>query len=236
MDEQRYLVAEDLLLLLLDDERGSLLTDPINVDAGLAGAILLELAQRGRVRVHEAAGAPATQVVRVRDASTTGDDLLDEALRAVAERDRTATGVVEHLSRGLRHKLLDRLAARGILEHEEGRLLGVFPRHRWPAHDDRHEMALRAGIRDSLVQGEAPTERVAALIALLDAIGAEHRVLPFPGVSNRQLRARAAELSKENLWAAGSTQPAESVDVVSATRAAIAATTITASSSYPGGG
>jgi hypothetical protein len=233
MDEQRYLIAEDLLLLLLDDERGSLLTDPINVDAGLAGAVLLELAQRGRVKVDEAPGDPATHVVRVSDDSPTGDDLLDEALRLVGERDRTATGVVEDLAVGLRRKVLDRLAVRGILTHEEGRLLGIFPRHRWPAHDDRHEMALRAGLRDSLVQGASPTGRVAALIALLDAIGAEHRVLPFPGVSNRKLRARAAELSKENAWAAGSP---DSVEVVSATRAAIAATTITASSSYPGGG
>lgn len=236
MDEQRYLIAEDLLLLLLDDERGSLLTDPINVDAGLAGAVLLELAQRGRVKVDEAPGDPATHVVHVSDDSPTGDDLLDGALRLVGERDRTATGVVEDLAVGLRRKVLDRLAARGILTHEEGRLLGIFPRHRWPAHDDRHEMALRAGLRDSLVQGASPTERVAALIALLDAIGAEHRVLPFPGVSNRKLRARAAELSKESAWAAGSAQSSDSVDVVSATRAAIAATNISASSSYPGGG
>jgi hypothetical protein len=233
MDEQRYLIAEDLLLLLLDDESGSLLTDPINVDAGLAGAVLLELAQQRRVQVDVAPGVPATQVVWVSDASPTGDDLLDEALRLVGERDRTATGVVEDLAVGLRRRVLDRLAVHGILTHEEGRLLGIFPRHRWPAHDDRHEMALRAGLRESLVQGGAPTERVAALISLLDAIGAEHRVLPFPGVSNRRLRARSAELSKQNAWAASSP---DSVDVVSATRAAIAATTITASSSYPGGG
>lgn len=234
MDEQRYLIAEDLLLLLLDDERGSFLTDATNVDAGLAGAVLLELALRGQVTVHDTAGRLGTQVVRVVDASSTGDDLLDAALELIAAKDRTPVGVIEHLAPRLRRQVLDRLESRGILEHDEGRLLGIFPRHRWPAHDDRHEMGLRAALRGSLVDGVEPGERIGALIALLHAIGAEHRVLPFPGVSSRALRARATQLSEDDSWAAVAAPQA--VDVARATRAAILATTVAASAASPGGG
>lgn len=237
MDEQPYLIAEDLLLLVLDDESGSLLTDPINVDAGVSGALLLELALRERVRVHEQKGLLGTHVVRVSDPAPTGDELLDSALALVAEKDRTAVGIVEHLAPGLRRELLDRLERRGVLEHADGRVLGLFPRHRWPAHDARHETELRASVRESLVDGAAPTERVGALIALLHAVGAEHRVLPFPGVSHRQLRGRAAEISEHASWASTPRAPAQEVaDVVDATRAAIVATTVAAVASSPGGG
>lgn len=234
MDEQRYLIAEDLLLLLLDDERGSLLTDVSNVDAGLAGAILIELALRGQVAVHETQGLLATHVVRVVEASSTGDELLDAALELIAGKDRTAVGIIEHLAPRLRRQILDRLERRGILEHAEGKLLGIFPRHRWPAHDDRHEMGLRADLRDSLVDGAEPGERIGALIALLHAIGAEHRVLPFPGVSTRALRTRATQLSEDCAWAESAAPHAR--DVARATRAAIIATTVASSAASPGGG
>lgn len=231
MTERPYLVAEDLLLVLLDDERGTLLVDQVAADAGVAGALLLELALAGRIRVHEQPGILGRQVVRVSDASPTGDALLDRSLAVVAEKDRTATGLVEHLSPGLRRELLDRLERRGIVEHDEGRVLGVFPRHRWPAQDTRHELALRADLRASLVGDTAPSGRVGTVIALLHAIGAEHRVLAFPGRSHRELRARAAELTEQRLWA-----DADAHEVIDATRAAIVATTVAASSTSPGGG
>lgn len=231
MIERPYLVAEDLLLILLDDERGILLVDQVSGDAGLAGALLLELAVGGRIRVHDQPGILGRQIVRVSDASSTGDELLDRALAVVAEKDRTATGLVEHLTPGLRRELLGRLEHRGIIEHDEGRVLGVFPRHRWPAQDDRHELSLRADLRASLVEGTEPSERIGALIALLHAIGAEHRVLAFPGRSQRELRIRAAELSERRAWA-----HSDARDVIDATRAAIVATTVAAASSAPGGG
>jgi hypothetical protein len=95
-------------------------------------------------------------------------------------------------------------------------------------------MGLRAGLRESLVDGAEPSARIGALIALLHAIGAEHRVLPFPGVSHRALRTRAAQLSEESAWAAAAAPHA--LDVASATRAAIMATTVAASAASPGGG
>lgn len=231
MTEPRYLLAEDLLLLLLDDESGSLLADQIAADAGVAGALLLELALRDRVRLHEHPGLLAKQVVRVSDASATGDELLDHALAVVAEKDRTATGVVERLAPGLRRALLDRLEHRGLVEHDEGRVLGVFPRHRWPAQDTEHELGLRADLRASLVGDVPPSEHTGALVALLHAIGAEHRVLAFPGRSHRELRARAAELTELRAWAGTGAH-----DVIDAIRAAVVATTVAAASASPGGG
>ena len=74
------LLAEDLLLLLTDD-------DSNEVDVALGGALLVELALTHRVdvagpdeRVRE--GRPV-----VKDPSSTGDGLLDEALAIVGQKE-----------------------------------------------------------------------------------------------------------------------------------------------------
>jgi len=107
------MLATDLLLLALDDERGTVLSQAtMGLDYGLAGAVVMELALRGRVRIdHEAVSTtgPATD-----------DVLLDDALRVIAATPgKTLSHWVWHLSRdmdGLRQRLLDRLVTQGTLE------------------------------------------------------------------------------------------------------------------------
>ena len=75
------ILAEDVLLLLLNDTSGKAVVDKTRLDLALAGGILLDLTTAGRVDV----AGPGEQVKRgrlvVRDARPTGDDVLDEALR-----------------------------------------------------------------------------------------------------------------------------------------------------------
>ncbi|MGH8183847.1 MAG: GPP34 family phosphoprotein [Rhodanobacteraceae bacterium] len=102
------MLATDLLLLALDDERGTVLPQAaIGLDYGLAGAIVMELALCGCLRVGNDAVATT--------GTTTDDALLDDALRAIAATPgKDLPHRVWHLSRdpgGLRQRLLDRLVA-----------------------------------------------------------------------------------------------------------------------------
>ena len=211
MDEPGYLLAEDLLLLLLDDERGVLVAKPSDADAGLAGALVVELALNGRVRVAEPGTSVGRGTVAVVDRTPFHDELLDFALDRAAGRTRAAADLVESLTPGLRRDVLERLRVRGILDHEEGRVLGVFARERWPAHDDRHELSLRARLRTVLVDGQEPDPRTGSLAALLHAVGEDTRALPFPGVSHRALRLRARALMADPRWASGASPNAPEV-------------------------
>jgi hypothetical protein len=78
------LIAEDLLLLLTDDETGKLVASASEVDVALGGALLVELTLMQRLDL----AGPSEQVRKghlvVRDASATSDPLLDEALAMVA--------------------------------------------------------------------------------------------------------------------------------------------------------
>ena len=77
------LIAEDLLLLLTADDTGKLAADSTNTDMALGGALLAELALTERVDI----AGPDERVregrLVVRDASPTGDSVLDEALATV---------------------------------------------------------------------------------------------------------------------------------------------------------
>jgi hypothetical protein len=189
------LLAEDLLLLLFDDEKGKPVTGSTETDFALAGAVLLELVMAGRIDV--------TQKGRlvVRDPAPTGDPVLDDRLAILARKEGAKpANVIGKLSKHLRAALLDRLADKGILHAEKGRALGLFPVTRWPAQDPRHEFELRTALDGVLCTGTEPDQRTAALIALLHAVGAVPKVVT-DSVDKKAMKRRAKQIA-EPAWAA----------------------------------
>lgn len=224
------LLAEDLLLLLLDDETGARTLDGSRTDLVLGGALLLELALQGRVELTRDGPWYARETVSVADPAPLADPLLDEARATVAERTRGSQDLVSRLGKGLRARLLERLEERGIVERREDRVLGLFPRTRWPAADTQHEDAVRARLHDVLVVGLSPDERTAALTALLLAVDKAHTVLPgLDGRARRAVKARAKAVA-EGAWAADAVRSA-----VAAMQAAVAAGTVAATTAASSG-
>jgi hypothetical protein len=200
---ESMLIAEDLLLLVTDDTSGKLSAEADQVDAGLGGALLVELTLMNKVDLSREGdeGKPGRLVVR--DPSPTGDPVLDAALTTVAERHgKKPATAVKPLSKNLRKALYERLAASGVVRAEEGRVLGLFPTHRWPAQDARHEAQLREQLTQALVQRMTPDARTAALVSLIHALQCEHKVIDprQHELSKRELRARAEEIAKGD-WA-----------------------------------
>ncbi|MGH3490208.1 MAG: GOLPH3/VPS74 family protein [Actinopolymorphaceae bacterium] len=220
------LLAEDLLLLLVDDATGKPLTDGTKLDHAIAGAVLLELALQGKVDVtatREENRRKGRLVVR--DPSPTGEAILDEALTLVADKQgKKPESVIGALKKGLRERLLSGLAERGILRREEGKILGIFPTTKWGAEDSRHEDALRSRLRGVLVSGLTPDNRSGALISLLSAIDVVPKIVESP--DRRAVKRRAKEVA-EGAWAADAVRRA--VEAVNA--ATVAATTAATSGS-----
>lgn len=196
------LIAEDVLLLVFDDESGKPVDGVQNLEHSLAGALLIELATLGRVDVTDGAdgGKPGRLVVR-EDAGT-GSTLLDGALETLSSLEgRKPKDAIGPLSKDhLSGRLLTGLAERGILRREQGKILGLFPTTRWPAEDSEHEAGVRAELRRVLVEGQQPDERTGALVALLAGMNAVKRVLKDEDVDVKQAEARAKEIAEGN-WA-----------------------------------
>src|SRR3982750_1769444 len=119
------ILAEQTLLIALDDAKGRDTTD-WGSDAGLAGALLLDLARLELVDVDDRGKIVAG------DGAAPGHPLLAEAYAAIRESDkrRDARGWVGRLPRELkplRTRLARGLVERGILTEERSKLLGVVP-------------------------------------------------------------------------------------------------------------
>jgi Golgi phosphoprotein 3 GPP34 len=195
------LIAEDLLLLLYNDESGKPITGNPGLDYSLAGAVLIELTLLGRVDIALAGDDVKEGRLKLLDTSSTGDAILDERLAMLAEKSgQKPKNLMSKLSKKLRDQVLARLVERGVLEADKGRVLGLFPVTRWPAKDARHEAEVRTALESVLKLGTQPDERTAALIALLNALNVVPKVIT-DAVDKKALKRRAKEIA-ESEWAA----------------------------------
>ncbi len=119
----------------------------------------------------------------------------------IAAKERTAQDLVGRLGRRRRKSLLERLERAGIVRRQEDKVLGLFPRRRWPAVDASHENDLRRRLGDALLRGVEPDQRTAALIALLSALDVAHKVIDREGLPAGQVKRRAKDIAQGD-WAA----------------------------------
>jgi hypothetical protein len=196
------ILAEEFALLAYDDEGNAELGSP-GLDYGFAGAVLIELALAERVEVSDGK-------VTVRDRAPLGNPLLDEPLTRIAEdaKRRKPKDWVDKLSKGLREKVLDGLAARGVLNRVEDKVMWLFPRTRFQAPYGV-EVPAETAVRQRLaaaVAADGPVEpRTAAMMALVKAVKLEKTV--FADLPRDRVGARLKEIS-EGDWAATATKKA----------------------------
>jgi hypothetical protein len=216
------LIAEDVLLLILDDEKGKV-TGTSPVAPTLGGAVLVELALAEAVEVTEKSGFWHSAKVRPVPGAQPDDPVLRHALDIVAEKERSAQDLVTRLGKGLDVELGDRLVERGILRKEKGRILGLLPTTRWPTADATHEQEVRRELGAVLVQGLTPTPRTGALVAILSAADRAHKVVDRQGLRAGEVRKRAKEVAKGS-WAATAVRDAIAASAAATTAAITAAT------------
>lgn len=218
------LIAEDLLLLFYDDESGKPSIDATKLDNALAGAVLLELAMMGKVGI----AGPGEQVKEGRlvvlDPAPAGDDVLDHAQAELADDEgKKPKNLLGGLRKGLRQQLLQRLADRGLVRQEEGKILGLFPTTRWPADDAEHEAGVRDRLHAVLAAGAEPDQRTAALVSLLLAVDAVAKVVP---TDDRRTTKQRAKHIAEGEWAGAAVRKAvQEVNAAVTTAIVVAAST-----------
>ena len=200
------LIAEEFLLLCLDDESGRKSISDEKIDPALGGALLVELALMERIGITgDEQGWRQRRRVTITSTTPTDDTLLDEALDyVVAKEGKKVKDLISPMTwrpmtKGLRKKMLARLTAKGVLSQQQSLALGIFPLTRYPALDRTAEIEVRARLRSALVDGLTPTERTVALIGLLYATGHLKRALP--GEDAKLVKQRAKALA-EGDWAA----------------------------------
>ena len=168
--------AEEIILLMLHDDNGKFASVPSwSIDRAMAGAVLMDLALENRIDTD-----PENLILI--DDTPVGDSLLDSTLAEIAAGDqRDARYWVEHTAKQgeqIREDALSRLVDAGILERQEDRFLWVFRSRRYPLVDGKAEREVKLRIMEVLLSDQIPEPRDVVIIALADACGIFHELLP----------------------------------------------------------
>ena len=168
--------AEEIILLMLHDDNGKFAPVPSwSMDRALAGAVLMDLALENRIDTD-----PENLILI--DDTPVDDSLLDPTLAEIAAGEqRDARYWVEHTAKKgeqLREEVLSRLVDAGILERQEDRFLWVFRSRRYPLVDGKAEREVKLRIMEVLLSDQIPEPRDVVIIALADACGIFHELLP----------------------------------------------------------
>ncbi len=160
--------AEELMLLILDDENGRFARVPDRLMRyALAGGVLMDLALENRI------DTDIKNLILV-DSTPVGDSLLDPTLADIAEADDTkdARFWVERTALRadtIREEALNRLVEQGILNREEDRFMWVFQSRRYPVIDNTAEREVKLRIMEVLFSDEIPSPRDVVIIGLAHA-------------------------------------------------------------------
>jgi hypothetical protein len=216
---------EQLLLLALHDDKGTLQTANFEYAAG--GAVLAELLLAGCIVLEQ---AKKKRLVKIADGVSPGDPILDEVLQRIrtSKRAEQPAACVRRIAgiKRLRHRIADRLRLRGILGKREGRVLLIFSRDLYPTVDPEPERELVARIRAAVLGNEAAPAPTVILVALANQIGLLHQVLTRP--ERKAARGRLKQLAALEAVDEGTRTAIASVKEVIEANQAVAAAAVAA--------
>ncbi|MBN2327055.1 MAG: GPP34 family phosphoprotein [Candidatus Omnitrophica bacterium] len=158
-------LPEEMILIALNHEKGALYTTANwTLGAGLAGAMLTELALRNRLAISD-------NVLRALDSSATGDPALDDVLNQIESREKPikVSFWIQKLSmQGKKHGrlYLERLVESKILKEEE-RLVLFFSSKRYFLRNKKLKRELFNRIRWVVLRRHEPDARLLCLLRLI---------------------------------------------------------------------
>ncbi len=179
---------EEILLLALDDDKGTLHFGATWQQA-VGGAVIADLLLAGRIQATDEK-KPKLEVV---DPTPLGDPLLDASLQAMAAAKKPKKGVEWVQKFGnqgkLKQRIADELVRKGVLRAEEGKVLWVFNTTHYPERDGRSEREVVSRLKRAIFT--ATTEvapRTVVLVALADAAGLLPKVFEKSRLKERKER------------------------------------------------
>ena len=222
---------EELLLLALRDEKGTIHSKASMCNFAMAAGMLAELLLAERIAVSD----DRRKFVDVVNSKPLGDPLLDECLAKIEQAKRRArlqTWVMRFAQiKRLRHRVAADLCRKGALREDEDKVLLIFTRKLYPERDARFERRIIERLRKAVFSDARTVDpRTAILVSL--ASSTSLLAIPF---DKRELRSRKARIEQISQGEALGRAACEAVQaahaaIMAACTAASTAATIAATS------
>lgn len=189
-------LAEDIILLLLDDDTGKLASiDLMTLNYAMAGAVLMDLALRNKIDND-------LESLIVADSTPTGLQMLDTYLDKISSENKennTRYWLTELSNYGedIVDSALNMLVEKKILKTEEKKILWVIGTRVYPMIDDKEEKEVKRRIIDLLMSDEIPTPQDVVLVSLMDTCSLFTTILSSKEVE--KLSSRIEQIRKLDL-------------------------------------
>lgn len=222
------IIAEELLLISLNDKKGTILNSASSaLRYGLAGALLVELTLMNRLMLQN-------KKVIVNDEKSVKDELLNDIFQLIKNdpKSRSPKYWVTRLDGKvgrLKNKLFDRLSNKGIVGKEERQFLGMIPYIRYPLKNEEVKEVIKKKIREGILDEDGNMDDdVAVLGSLVFACNLVNEV--FPADERRIARKRLKQIAKEEVYGKAVSETVQAMQVA-IMASVIAATTVSTTSS-----
>lgn len=210
------MLPEDLMLLFINEQNGKLRTDSSSVENALAGAVLIELVNSGRV-----AFDPNGKKLQVVDPTPLKNPLLQESVSRI-DKPMKPQKAVERLRKKVRDNVIAQLEGRDVVRVDRRKVLGIFPAKSYVITNEPVAGKVRKAVGEVALGYRGADAHTGSLITLLYAVKSVHKVVTG---DKRDLNKRAKDIAAAN-WAGDAVRRAvEAIQagVVAATAAAAAA-------------
>lgn len=223
-------IAEELLLLALDNKKGTVsISASDSLKYGLAGGLLVELTLNNRLALHK-------NKVIVNDSTPLEDKLLNHILQIIINepKSKSAKYWVNKLDEsvgGIKRLLCSRLTKQTIIEKRTSKVLWLFTRDVHPVLDIEAKRNIKLQLRKGILQADEPDERIAVLGSLVYICNMVNDV--FPIEERKAAKKILKRLSKNEVYGKAvseTVQAMQSAVIAAATVAAISASTAVNSS------
>lgn len=166
---------ESVLLLGLDDEKGSFSLDSTYVYYGFAAALVMDLIIAERVAVEDGRIIVKTNALMDRK-------VLNDVLRRLREskKKRKVTYWIHYLVQRiskLKSMAIEQLIKNGILERRKEKVLWVFNVNRYPSSDTGPENLLRARLHEIIFKDADPQPEERMLLTILQVCRLEKELI-----------------------------------------------------------
>ncbi|MEU3650209.1 GPP34 family phosphoprotein [Lentzea sp. NPDC034063] len=215
------MLHEDLMLLFINEQNGKLRADSSSVENALAGAVLIELVNSGRV-----AFEPNGKKLQIVDPTPLKDPVLQESVTRF-DKPMKPQRAVERIRKRLRDNVGAQLEGRGVVRVGSRKVMGIFPAKSYAITDEAAQNDVRKAVVEVAHGYRGADARTGSLITLLYAVKSVHKVVEG---DKRDMTKRAKDIAAGN-WAGDAVRRA-----IEAIQAGVGAATAAAAAASSSGG
>ncbi|OHX64611.1 hypothetical protein NH26_23865 [Flammeovirga pacifica] len=164
---QKLSILDQLMLLAIDDNKGTFVSDYSIFGYCLAGAALYDLTLKGKIVIEN-------ERVKVINREKVNDLALDKCLEMIdqSKKERKVKTWIDKLGqreKSLRKHSLNKLIGLNILEEKEDKILWIFSNNKYPTKNEIPENVIRKRLMDIIQEEQSPDNNDIMLISLVNA-------------------------------------------------------------------